>query len=63
MKGLHQIGFPADILQLMAIRAALVFGGFVFHQPAIFIINMATDIAFFYFGELIVCILSPKDII
>jgi hypothetical protein len=34
----------------MAIRATLIFGGFIFHQMAFFIIDMMADIAFFDFG-------------
>ena len=54
VKGLHQGRLPAGCLFFMAIRAALVFRGFIFHQAAVFIIDMMADVAFFDFGEFIV---------
>ncbi len=54
VKGLHQGRLPAGRLYFMTIRAALIFGGFIFHQTAVFIIDMVADVAFFDLGEFIV---------
>ena len=59
VKGLHQGRLVAGSLQLMAIRASLVFGGFIFHQTAVIVINMMADVAFINLGEFIV-IIMPK---
>ncbi len=60
VKSLHQRRLFTRCLQRVAIRATLVFGGFIFHQLAVFIINMVADAAFFYLGELVVCVM-PED--
>jgi hypothetical protein len=45
----------------MAIRAALFFGGFIFHQAVVIIINMVADVAFFDPGEFVVLIMPEDD--
>ena len=57
VKGLHQGRLPVRRLYFMAIRAALIFGGFIFQQAAVFIIDMVADIAVFDFGEFIVIVM------
>jgi hypothetical protein len=57
VKGLHQGRLPAGCFQFVAIRAALVFGGFIFHPLAVSIINMVADAAFFDLGAFIVRIM------
>ena len=59
VKSLHQGRLFTRCLQLVAVRAPLVFGGFIFHQSAIIIINMVANIALFDLGEFIVRVM-PK---
>ena len=57
MKGLHQGRLPAGGLYFMAIRAALIFGGFIFHQASVLIIDMVAEVAFFNLGEFVVVVM------
>ena len=60
VKGLHQGRLLTGGLQVVALRAALIFGGFIFHQTAAFIIDMMADIALFDFGEFIVLVMPEQ---
>ena len=60
VKGFHQRRFSTGCHQLMAIRAALIFGGFILHQATVIIIDMMADVAFFNLGEFVVLIM-PED--
>ena len=57
VKGSHQGRLPAGCHYFMAIRAALIFRGFIFQQTVVFIIDMVADIALFDFGEFIVLVM------
>ena len=60
VEGLHQGWSRAGFRQLMAIRAALIFGGFVFHRLTVFVINMVADVAFFDLGEFVVRVMPEN---
>jgi len=60
VKGFHQRRFSTGRHKLMAIRAALIFGGFILHQATVIIIYMMAGIAFFNLGEFVVLIM-PED--
>ena len=57
VKGFHQRRLSTGCHQLMAIRAALIFGGFILHQATVIIIDMMADVAFFNLGEFVVLIM------
>jgi hypothetical protein len=61
VKGLHQTGFIPGRLQIMTVRATLVFGRFVLHEIAVIIVDMVALIAFLDLRDFIVFIMLENS--
>ncbi len=60
MKSLDQTRFGTDILQFMAIRAALILGRFILQAFAV-LIDMVAFIAFFDLGQFIMIVMLENS--
>jgi hypothetical protein len=61
MKGFHQGRFTAGSRQLVAVRTALVFGGFIFSQVAGFIVDVMAHRTRLDPGRLVVFIVAENS--